>query len=52
MIKKNKIIVTGGTGRFAQSLKKIKSKYNFIYPNKKKLNIRNINSIIKFLKKN
>ena len=51
MIKKNKIIVTGGTGRFAQSLKKIKSKYNFIYPNKKKLNIRNINSIIKFLKK-
>ena len=51
MIKNNKIIVTGGTGRFAQSLKKTKSKYNFIYPNKKKLNITNINSIIKFLKK-
>ena len=51
MIKNNKIIVTGGTGRFAQSLKKTKSKYNFIYPNKKKLNITNINSIFNFLKK-
>ena len=45
MIKNNKIVVTGGSGRFAQSLKKIKSKYNFIYPNKKKLNITNTNSI-------
>ena len=27
---KNKVVVTGGTGRFAQSLKKKKSKYNFI----------------------
>jgi len=51
MIKENKIVVTGGSGRFAQSLKKIKSKYNFIYPNKKKLNITNTNSILKFLKK-
>ena len=51
MIKNNKIVVTGGSGRFAQSLKKIKSKYNFIYPNKKKLNITNTNSIFKFLKK-
>ena len=33
---RNKIVVTGGTGRFAQSLKKAKSKYNFIYPSKKK----------------
>ena len=31
---KNKIVVTGGSGRFAQTLKKIKSKYNFIYPKK------------------
>ena len=46
MIKNNKIVVTGGSGRFSQSLKKTKSKYNFIYPNKKKLNITNINSII------
>ena len=51
MIKNNKIVVTGGSGRFAQSLKKIESKYNFIYPNKKKLNITNTNSIFKFLKK-
>ena len=51
MIKNNRIVVTGGSGRFAQSLKKIKSKYNFIYPNKKTLNITNTNSIFKFLKK-
>jgi len=31
MINNNKIVVTGGSGRFAQSLKKIKSKYKFIY---------------------
>ena len=51
MIKKKKIVVTGGTGRFAQSLKKIKSKYNFIYPSKKKLDITNIKSIFRYLKK-
>ena len=51
MINNNKIVVTGGTGRFAQSLKKIKSKYNFIYPSTKSLNIINLNSIKKFLKK-
>ena len=51
MIKKKKIVVTGGTGRFAQSLKKIKSNYNFIYPSKNKLDITKINSIISFLKK-
>ena len=47
----DKIVVTGGTGRFAQSLKKIKSKYKFIYPSKEKLNITNIKSIEKYLKK-
>ena len=51
MINNNKIVVTGGSGRFAQSLKKIKSKYKFIYPSKKSLNIINLNSIKKFLKK-
>jgi len=51
MINNNKIVVTGGSGRFAQSLKKIKSKYNFIYPGTKSLNIINLNSIKKFLKK-
>mgnify|MGYP001179977201 CR=1 FL=1 len=48
---KKKIIVTGGSGRFAQSLKKIKCKHNFIYPNKNKLDITNTNSILRFLKK-
>ena len=52
MIKKNKIVVTGGNGRFAQYLKNVKSKYTFIYPNKRLLNITNIKSIKKFLKKN
>ena len=51
MISKNKIVVTGGTGRFAQSLKKIKCKYKFIYPSKNSLNIINLNSIKQFLKK-
>ena len=51
MINKNKIIVTGGCGRFAQSLKKIKSKYKFVYPNKIQLDITNINSIKNILKK-
>ena len=52
MINRNKIVVTGGNGRFAQSLKKIKSKYKFVYSNKKNLDINNLNSIRKFLKKN
>jgi dTDP-4-dehydrorhamnose reductase len=51
MINNNKIVVTGGSGRFAQSLKKIKSKYNFVYPSTKSLNIINLNSIKNFLKK-
>ena len=34
-----KILVTGGNGRFASELKKNKNKYNFIFKNKKQLNI-------------
>ena len=34
-----KIIVTGGNGRSAKELKKTESKYNFIFKNKKNLNI-------------
>ena len=52
MINKNKIIVTGGSGRFAQTLKKTKCKYNFIYPKKNELNITSTNSIRRYLKKN
>ena len=51
MALQNKIVVTGGTGRFAQSLKKTKSKFNFIYPSKNILNITNLNSVYNFLKK-
>ena len=51
MISKNKIVVTGGGGRFAQSLRNIKSKYKFSYPEKKSLDITNLKSIKKFLKR-
>ena len=50
--KKFKIVVTGGSGRFAQSLKKNTGKYNMIFPNKTELNILNINSIKRYLMKN
>ena len=46
-----KIIVTGGDGRFAHELKKIKSKYNFIFRNKNQLNILSLASIKKNIKK-
>ena len=42
-----KILVTGGEGRFANILKKRKSKYKFIFRNKKQLNILNYSSIKK-----
>tara|TARA_B100002052_G_scaffold289419_1_gene306791 strand:+ start:1067 stop:1762 length:696 start_codon:yes stop_codon:yes gene_type:complete len=46
-----KIIVTGGSGRFAQELKKIKNKYKIIYPSKKQLDITNFKKIKSYLKK-
>ena len=51
MVYTKKIVVTGGSGRFAQSLKKIKSKYKFIYPSKNLLDITNLKSIKSFLNK-
>ena len=46
-----KILVTGGDGRFANELKKLKSKYKFIFRNKKQLDILSVKSIKKnFLK--
>ncbi len=48
---KKKIVVTGGTGRFGKELQKLKSNHKFFYPNKKELNILNLNSIKKYLKK-
>ena len=47
-----KAVITGGEGRFAQILKRDNKKLNIFYPNKKELNILDINSIKKYLKKN
>tara|TARA_Y100000590_G_scaffold433794_1_gene551281 strand:- start:641 stop:1351 length:711 start_codon:yes stop_codon:yes gene_type:complete len=46
-----KIIVTGGNGRFAQVLKKSKNNLKIFFPNKKSLNILNIKSIKRYIKK-
>ena len=47
----NRIVITGGTGRFASSLRKVKSKYAVFYPSKSNLNILKENSVLKYLKK-
>tara|TARA_Y100000816_G_C26100220_1_gene582882 strand:- start:540 stop:1262 length:723 start_codon:yes stop_codon:yes gene_type:complete len=44
----NKILVTGGNGRFGKVLKKLNYK-NFIFPTKKQLDITNIKSIRRFI---
>ena len=46
-----KIIVTGGDGRFANELKNHYTKYNFIFLNKRKLDVCSVNSINKNLNK-
>ncbi len=46
-----KLIVTGGEGRFAKELRKVESSYQFIFRNKKQLNILSLNSINNNLKK-
>ena len=43
---KNKIVITGGSGRFGSELKKIKNKYKLLFPNKHKLNILNLKNIL------
>ena len=47
-----RIVVTGGSGRFGQILKKNSRNFNFLFffPKKKELNILKINSIKKYLK--
>ena len=50
LLYKNRIVVTGGTGRFGQVLKKITSKKKLFFPKKSELNILKINSITKYLK--
>ena len=46
-----KILVTGGEGRFSKVLKNKKSKFNFIFRNKKQLNILSEASIKNNIKK-
>lgn len=48
---KKKIVVTGGTGRFGEILKKYKTKHNLFFPTKNQLDILNIVKIKKYLKK-
>jgi dTDP-4-dehydrorhamnose reductase len=47
---KNRIVITGGTGRFGKELSKVKTKYELFFPNKNKLNILNLGSIKRFIK--
>jgi len=48
---KNKIVVTGGGGRFGSELKKVNNNYTLLYPSKSELNILNIKNIRRYLKK-
>ena len=50
---KNKIVITGGNGRFGQVIKKNSKnfKFFFLFPGKKELDILNLNSIKNYLKK-
>lgn len=52
MILKNKIVITGGSGRFGTILKKIYKSKKLLYPDKSNLNILSTKSIEKYLKKN
>ena len=48
---KKKIVVTGGTGRFGNHLKNIRTKHKIFFPTKKQFNILNVNSMLKYLNK-
>ena len=51
-MKQKKIIMTGGSGRFAKVFKKIKKKnVKIYYPTKEQLNIKKLNSIKNYIKK-
>ena len=47
---KNKIVITGGSGRFGFELKKVKNKYKLLFPDKRELNILNLKTIKKYLR--
>ena len=46
-----KIVITGGSGRFGEVLKRFKTKYKLYFPTKRQLNILNFKNIQKYLKK-
>ena len=46
-----KILISGGEGKFAQSILKNNKKYKIFTPNKKKMNILNLKSILNYIKK-
>ena len=46
----NKIVVSGGNGRFATVLKKIVGSKNYYFPSKSQMNILNLGSLEKYLK--
>ena len=48
---KKRIVITGGEGRFARTLRNSNSNLNIFFPNKKKLNILSLRSIESYLKK-
>ena len=50
-MKNKKIIMTGGSGRFAKVFKSIVHKEKIFYPSKKILDIKNLNSIKNYIKK-
>ena len=50
-MKQKRIVMTGGTGRFAKIFKKIKKKEKIYFPTKKILNLKNFNSIKKYIKR-
>ena len=51
LLYKNRIVITGGSGRFGQVFRKNQKKYKFqfLFPNKNKLNILNLKSTKKYL---
>ena len=51
LLYKNRIVVTGGTGRFGQELNKINTRLKIFYPTKRELDILNISSIKRYLTK-
>ena len=51
MKKNNKIVVTGGSGRFGTVLKRSKFNYRLFFPKKNQLNILEFNSIKRYLSK-